>query len=108
MCDTVSCCKKHNFKEEMNGDLIISPKEFLHLMCCLTEERNAICNDCGKCDECKNILHLISKFHGIEFEVRKKAGNYIVFLRFNKHKKELKLEYARVFSSLIEAESIFS
>ena len=79
MCYTVSCCKRHNFQEETNGDIIISCKEFLHLMCCLTEERNAICQSCGKCDECKNILNLISKFLEIEFEVRKTAGNYSFF-----------------------------
>ena len=100
------CCKKHNFDESENGDIIISCKEFLHLICCLSEERNAICEDCGKCDKCKNVLDFISKFRQIKFDVRKTAGNYIILLRFNKHKKKLLLEYARIFSSFMEAEKM--
>ena len=74
MCDTITCCKKHNFEEEGGGDILISAKEFTHIMCCLTEERNIICEDCGQCEECKNILPLVKKFHEIEFEVRKKLA----------------------------------
>ena len=97
---------QNNFDESENDNIIISCKEFLHLMCCLSEERNAICADCGKCNECKNVLDFISKFRQIDFGVRKTAGNYIVLLRFNKHKKKLLLEYARIFSSFMEAEKM--
>ena len=106
MCDSITCCKKHNFEEKSNGDIILSGKEFVHMMCCLSEERNAICEDCGQCSECKKIIALVRRFHETEHEVRKKPSNYIVYLKFNKHKNTLELDYARIFDSLMEAETM--
>ena len=77
MCDTIICSKEHNF-EEANGDITISAKEFIYIMRCLTAERNAICEDCGKCEECSRILVLIKKHREIEHKVREKANNYIL------------------------------
>ena len=102
MRDTIICSKEHNF-EEANGDIIISAKEFIYIIRCLTAERNAICEDCGKCEECSRILVLIKKYREIEHKVREKANNYIVLLKFNKTKTKLELEYTRVFSSFMEA-----
>ena len=79
MCDTIICSKQRNF-EEANGDIIMSAKEFVHIISCLTAERNAICQDCGKCEECNRIFVLLKKYREIEHEVRKEPNKYIVLL----------------------------
>ena len=102
MCDTINCRREHCF-EEANEDIIISPKEFISIISCLTAERNAICQDCGKCEECQRIVVLLRKYREIEHEVRKEPCKYIVLLKFNKIKRKVELEYTRVFSSFMEA-----
>ena len=102
MCETITCQILHHF-EKTNNDIIVSPKEFVLIISCLSSGRNAVCQDCGKCQECKRIVTLLTKYREIEHGVRKTPSKYIVLLKFNKIKEKVELNYARVFDSFMEA-----
>ena len=102
-CRSMICNRKHFVLSNNDNNDIIHYSEFLKIVTCLVEERQEICQDCGVCLECKNLIKIINRFLKMNFDIRQMPNLYVKLVEFNKKELIVECYYSKTYEKFEDA-----